>query len=289
VAALFVNPFGYKLVIYPFDLAYRQKITVTYVEEWLSVDFHTPRGKVVMLVLAALLLGALASRVRWKLEEVALCMLAIYSGITYSRFLFLAAILLTPLLTKFLHAIPPYNPEIDKPLLNALFLAGAVGVVAFQFPSNSKLEKTVTERFPLGAMTYLNGHPLDGHVFNYYMWGGYITLHHPEVKTFVDSRSDIFEYRGVLQEYMDAISLKKTVEVLDKYKVRYILFPPAEPISYFLRHTQGWRIAYEDSVSVIWERAELPPDVESASPSVETRQSPPENDKPSNPVPGRGV
>jgi hypothetical protein len=289
LAALFVNPFGYRLVFYPFDLAYRQKLTVTYVEEWLSVDFHTPRGKIVMMVLAALLLGALASRVRWKLEEVALCMLGVYSGITYSRFLFLAAILLTPLLTKFLHRIPPYKPEIDKPLLNAAFLAGVVCVFVLQFPSDAKLEKTVTERFPQGAMTYLDGHPLDGHVFNYYMWGGYITLHHPEIKTFVDSRSDIFEYRGVLQDYMDAISLKKSVEVLDKYKVRYALFPPAEPISYFLRHTKGWRPAYEDSVSVLWERVEPLPGVEPVSPSVETRQSPPENDKPSNTAPGRGV
>ncbi len=274
LVALFVNPFGYRLVLYPFDLAYRQTLTVTYVEEWLSVDFHTPRGKIVMLVLLALLVGALAPRVRWKLEEVALCVLGIYSGITYSRFLFLAAILVTPVLTKFLHRLPPYKPEIDKPLLNGVFLAGSVCVVALQFPSDAKLEQVVAERFPRDAMTYLDTHPLDGPVFNYYMWGGYITLQRPEIKTFIDSRSDIFEYRGVLQDYMDVISLKKTVEVLDKYKVRYVLFPPAEPLSYFLRHTRGWCPTYEDSVSVLLERVGPVPGDTAASRSGEMRRSP---------------
>lgn len=276
--ALFVNPFGYRLVIYPFDMAYRQKLTVTYVEEWLSVDFHTPRGKIVMLLLLALLVGALAPRIRWKLEEVGLCALAIYSGITYSRFLFLAAILVTPVLTKFLHRLPPYKPEVDKPLLNGVFLAAAVCVVVVEFPSGAKLEQGVAESFPQRAMTYLDAHPLNGRVFNYYTWGGYITLHHPEIKTFVDSRSDIFEYRGVLQDYMDAISLKKSVEVLDKYEVRYVLFPPAEPLSYFLRHTQGWCLAYEDSVSILLERVGLVSGTAPASPNAEMHQSLPESE-----------
>ncbi|HET9373836.1 MAG TPA: hypothetical protein VFO40_02620, partial [Chthoniobacterales bacterium] len=33
VAALFVNPYGYKLVLYPFDLAFRQKLNIAHVAE----------------------------------------------------------------------------------------------------------------------------------------------------------------------------------------------------------------------------------------------------------------
>ena len=50
VAALFVNPFGYHLVFYPFDLAFKQKLTVNNIEEWASVDFHDARGKIVLVV-----------------------------------------------------------------------------------------------------------------------------------------------------------------------------------------------------------------------------------------------
>src|SRR5574341_1238251 len=51
LAALFINPYGYRLVRYPFDLAFRQKLNVSNVEEWMSVDFHSLRGKVLIAVL----------------------------------------------------------------------------------------------------------------------------------------------------------------------------------------------------------------------------------------------
>lgn len=253
-AALFINPFGYRLVYYPFDLAFRQKLTVSNVQEWQSVDFHTPRGKIVVAVILALLIAALLSRARWKLEEVVLCMFGIYTGVTYMRFLFLAAIVLTPLLTKFLDCLPPYNAAIDKPYLNVVIFAGILCIVIVKFPSEVQLEKGVEERFPVAAITYLEQHPLQGNLFNYYMWGGYITFRRPDIKTFVDSRSDIYEYRGVLQEYLDVVSLKKSMEVLDKYRVRYVLFPPDDPLAYLLRQQPGWKIQFEDKVSALFER-----------------------------------
>ena len=124
VAALFVNPFGYHLVFYPFDMAFKQKLTVNNIEEWASVDFHDARGKIVLVLLVVLLVGALLSRHRWELGELGLAVLAVYSGLTYVRFLFLAAILLAPLLAKFLDFLPPYRPEIDKHWLNGVILAG---------------------------------------------------------------------------------------------------------------------------------------------------------------------
>src|SRR5713101_380830 len=59
VAALFVNPFGYRLVLYPLDLAFRQKLNIAHVAEWVSVDFHDLRGQLVFLLIVTLLLGSL--------------------------------------------------------------------------------------------------------------------------------------------------------------------------------------------------------------------------------------
>ena len=70
VPMLFINPYGYKGVIYPFDLAFRQKLNVEHVIEWASLNFHEGRGKIVLGLLLALLLLALAGRKQWKLAEV---------------------------------------------------------------------------------------------------------------------------------------------------------------------------------------------------------------------------
>ena len=41
IGALFVNPFGYRLVFYPFDFLFRQSSNLKYTQEWQAVDFTT--------------------------------------------------------------------------------------------------------------------------------------------------------------------------------------------------------------------------------------------------------
>ena len=110
-AAVFINPFGAHLAFYPFDLAFRQKLNIAHVAEWVSVDFHDARGKVVLAVLIILLLGALLRQDRWSLTDVALVAFGLYSGLTYIRFLFLLGIVAAPLISKLLDFFPPYCPR----------------------------------------------------------------------------------------------------------------------------------------------------------------------------------
>ena len=76
----------------------------------------------------------------------------------------------------------------------------------------------------------------------------------PAIPTFVDSRTDIFEYKGVLKDYLDLIALKNTLDQLDKYGAHYVLFPKADPVSYLLRHNTAWKVAYEDDHDDVFER-----------------------------------
>ena len=261
VAALFVNPFGYHLVYYPFDLAFRQKLTVNNISEWASVDFNEPvRGQVVLIMLAALVLGALLTKHKWELGQLGLALLALYSSLTYVRFLFLAAILLAPLFAQFLDFVPPYRPEIDKPFLNAAMIVAMLVIIIAHFPTEEMLENGVAERYPTAAVPYVKVHGLPGRTLNHYAWGGYLVWKDPNLKTFVDTRSDIYEYEGVLGDYLDLFRLKNSLKVLDKYQIRSVVFPPKEPLAYLLAHNVDWKIVYNDSVTEIFERVgPLPP------------------------------
>ena len=266
LAVLLVNPYGYRLVFYPFDLAFRQKLNTAYGEEWASVNFHNAQGKVVLLVLVALLLGSVLARYQWKLEDLLLALFAAYSALSHIRFLVLAAVLLAPLLAKFLDFMPPYRPEIDKPLLNAGVVALAAVLMVKWLPSQASLENERDKAFPTQALGFVMSHGLAGErMFNYYGWGGYLAWVHPEVKTFIDSRTDIFEYTGVLKDYLDATGLKDTLKVLDRRQVQWVLFPPRDPVSYFLAHTDNWRVVYNDSVAEVFERAGTAPVTSSAN------------------------
>ena len=261
VAALFVNPFGSRLVFYPFDMAFHQKLNISHVAEWVSVNFHDLRGKFVLALLLTLLVMALLRRTRWQLAELGLVLFALYSGLTYVRFLFLLAIVIAPVLTRILDFVPQYRPEADTPLINALVICLMIGSIIHYWPTSSEMEKSISERYPAQALSYLKAHPPSGAMLNFYLWGGYLSWNDRDLKVFIDSRVDIFEYAGVLKDYLDLLNLSQSKSILDKYKIRYVLFPQPggyseSALTYVLEHDPGWKVIYSDRLTVLLERSD---------------------------------
>ena len=256
VAFLFVNPYGWRLVFYPLDLAFRQKTNIEHVTEWVSLNFHEPRGKFALLLLIVMVLNTLLrSRRLWSVTDLALVSFGVYSGLTYVRFLCLMGILLAPVLAKMLDFVPHYRPDLETPIINVLVALLIIAGIVHYWPKQSSLANTVQAQYPIGAVSYLKTHPLNGPMLNYYLWGGYLNWREPSVKVFIDGRADIFDYSGVFREYLDVIGIHRPDAILDKYKIRYVLFPHNEPLSYVLERNAGWRTVYSDGNSVLFERA----------------------------------
>jgi hypothetical protein len=255
-AALFVNPFGARLVWYPFDLAFRQNLNISHVAEWVSVNFHDMRGKLVFVLIVTLLLTALLRRRRWTVAELGLVLFALYSGLTYIRFLFLLAIVAAPLLAKLLDFIPRYRPEADTPFINAGVIVLMIAGMVHYWPASSEIQVKLAKEYPAEFLPYLKSHPPAGPVLTAYLWGGYLEWNARDLKTFVDSRVDIFEYAGVLKDYLDVLSLKQPDTILDKYKIRYVLLSPDEALVYVLQRDPKWKEIYSDKVCVLLERAD---------------------------------
>lgn len=256
VLALFANPYGWRLVAYPFDLAFRQKLNIANVVEWRTLDFHSPRGKIALATLLFAIVLQLFRRRRWMLHEVLFLLIGIYAGFTYSRFLFLTAILVLPFLARDIEGwIPHYRAEFDKRWLNLIIMSACIALICLKFPSRQQLLRAESRQFPDGARKYLEHLHPQGNVLNDYLWGGYLIRNLPEVPVFIDSRVDVFESNGVFRDYLDATRLRGTFQVLDKYRIRYVLFERNSPLSYLLEHTPGWKIDYQDSSSILFERS----------------------------------
>ncbi len=257
VAAVFANPYGAGLVLWSVEYPFRMKLGVAHVQEYLSVDFHSARGKLVLILLIGLLAAALLSNYRWKLTDLLLTAFALYSGLTYERFLFLAAILLSPLIAKFLDFLPPYQPHIDKPVLNGIIMAGVLATFFLWFPSSGRMNKLLAKQYPVGAVSYLKTHEITGLIFNDYLWGGYLEWNDRQARTFIDSRVDVFEDAGVLKDYLDAIGMTDPIEVLDKYHIRYVLLSVQQPIVYLLKRESDWKVLYQSKTAVLFERSSI--------------------------------
>jgi len=173
---------------------------------------------------------------------------------TYSRFLFLAAIVLTPMLAKELDFFPPYRPQIDKIWLNTALVVAIVAGCVWRFPSREYLMRDTVRNYPVKALSYLQQFRPQGRVFNDCLWGGYLIWNLRDIPVFIDSRIDIYEYNGVFADYLDAMGNKNTLEILDKYRIRYVLYRQDSAVGYLLMHTPGWKIDYQDGMTVLLER-----------------------------------
>jgi hypothetical protein len=172
-----------------------------------------------------------------------------------------------PLLAKLLDFFPPYRPELDTPRLNAAVILAMLVAMAYFWPRPAAIQKSLAEVYPADGVSYLKAHPPQGNMLNFYLWGGYLDWSDPQLKVFVDSRVDIFEYTGVLQDYLDLLGadtlLRRLDAVVQKYNIRYVLFPPGDspkPLLHgtavidLLQRDPHWKVVYQDKVCVLMER-----------------------------------
>jgi hypothetical protein len=255
-AGLFINPYGWRLVAYPLDVAFRQRATVENIAEWGSLDFHSARGKIVVVIFVLLAVLQLVRRRRWPVEDVALGVIGFYGAVTYVRFLFLIAILVVPLLAIDFrtHEARQSGSDKDQRLISALVMAALIAMMARAYPTGGRLHAGVAEAFPEKAIPYVRSIAGRGNLFNDFNWGGYFEWEAPEVKEFIDPRVDIFVHEGVMSDYLRATKLQDTFAVLDKYQIRYVLLERDYPAAYLLGHSAEWKRAYDDGQAVVFER-----------------------------------
>jgi hypothetical protein len=252
--ALFANPYGWRLVPYPFNMAFHQALNIANVEEWHSLDLRSFRGRLFLVSLTALFLSQLLRRRRWTLDELAFLFIGIYAGFAYSRFLFLAAILSLPLIARHLTWPSRSRKRRNHPWLNALLLVGLTPLVASHPGPVTQRPDADESKFPVQALPFLRGFHPRGSVFNEYLWGGFLEWNVRQIPVMIDPRADIFEYNGTFKDYLDAVHLKDTRAILDRYRIRYVLFERDAPLVTLLRQTPEWTVDYEDTTTILLER-----------------------------------
>lgn len=255
VVALTVTPYGLRLAAYPMEMALFQPVNIASIREWQPLSPDLLMGKLFVGLLLLFFLAHVLFRPNYRLEEIVLLLFAVFSASVHRRFFLLLIFLLAPVVATLLARwLPPYQPTKDHPLLNAiLMLLVAAGLVAF-FPSQRALESVVAQNYPQKAVGYLRQHPVGGPMLNEYGWGGYLIWSlSPNHRVFIDGRADIYEYGGVLSDYMSITHLKPdTLPLLRKHGVEACLIQSEAPLGTLLAAMPDWEQVYRDELSVIY-------------------------------------
>jgi hypothetical protein len=272
VCALFINPYGWHLLAYPFDLAFHQTLNITHVEEWRPLDLQSSRGVIFLASLAALfftqIITPTTNRRTWTTGELAFVAIGTYSAFRHTRFLFLAAIVVMPTIGGHLaHAVHSMRRGVanttksraltawSRAWLNAILLTAMILLSYCAMAYRSRSLRAPSKDFPEAALPFLKSFQPYGPLFNECLWGGYITYNVPHLQVFIDSRFDIFERNGTLKDYLDIIGLRKSVELLDLHHIRYVLFERDTPLVYLLQQTHQWQPLYDDGSTILLEHS----------------------------------
>jgi hypothetical protein len=238
VAALFVNPYGWRLLWNPIDMAVNQKLNIGYVLEWQPLNLGWFVGKAAFLSIALMVIANAMNGRKWKVYEFALVFFAWYAAFNHARFTFLAAILTVPMLGADLtRSLFPVSEQKTIPAMNALIAAGAIGVVAWYFPTNDQMQKGFVTDTPMQLVTSIQP---GWRTLNQEHIGGIMDFN--SKPTFIDTRWDTFEHHGIMQDFIDTLHSHDSLKLLDKYRIDHVLLRKEEPLIYLLERTPGWKV-----------------------------------------------
>ena len=254
VAALFVNPIGPRLVLYPLNVIFSQPANLGAVEEWFPPDLGSDRALGMVGLLAAVFGLAVARRCTIRLQELLVLAAASAMAFQHFRMLFLFGIVIAPILCRLLRS-DYENPGQDHPGANAFLIFASLTVMAVIFPDAPALQAQVNSTSPAAAVEYIRHAGLAGPMLNDYRFGGYLIWALPQEKVFIDGRTDVFDWTGVMDEYGRWATLNEAPpELLKKYGIRLCLLSAQAPMARVMPYLPGWRKSYADSVAVVFVR-----------------------------------
>ena len=103
------------------------------------------------------------------------------------------------------------------------------------------------------VMEYLKtGYP-DGNLLNDYEWGDYLLYGlNPPPKVFIDGRADMYGEK-IFSDYGKMAQLEKeTDELIDEYRIDWILFPKDHILVRYLGGCKGWKYLFRnDDVEIL--------------------------------------
>jgi len=255
--ALFVNPVGWPVAAYPLRTMFDRRMPLDAVAEWQNLAFDDIRAFGLLVLAAAILLIALIRRTVLYLDEIVLLGMTCVMAVLHQRLLFVWGIVAAPTLCRQLSGVwDGYKPERDRPLLNAVMIAGSLAVVAAAFPSRAALVSQIEQANPVQAVEFLRDSHLTGRMLNEYTYGGYLGWTLPEQKVFIDGRADVFAWTGVLADYGALVTLRQDPAVLlDRYRIDFCLLSRSAPLARVLPYLPGWSEQYSDRQAIIFVRS----------------------------------
>ncbi len=279
-----LNPYGLDLYRHISESYFHSQFLSDHVNEWTSPDFHAPITKFYEFILLASLVVFAVSYRRLNFSEIGLVVFFTHLSLYSRRHIPLYVVIVMPLimrhLTECLTALE--SEQFIKPWLRRKlegFNTFSKGILLFECQFKGLLipcgtacilvvlclnrgywagEKVLDanfdpSRFPIRAAEFIESFKPKGKVFTTDSWGGFVIYRfHPRYGVFIDGRSDMYGQRFI-EQYLKVRDLNyEWKEVLEEYRIEWILLPVHYGLATTLKELRGWKSVYDDQNAIIF-------------------------------------
>ena len=147
-----ITPYGTRLATYPFDMAFSQPINVANIQEWQSMPFNLPGGKLFLALVLGFVIAQMTLRRKWRPDEFALFLVGTAMACLHLRFILIFVPFFAPFLATILARwTPPYSRAKDLFVVNAAIMALVAVAMVYYFPSKATLQQNVSQTYPVAS------------------------------------------------------------------------------------------------------------------------------------------
>jgi ABC-type amino acid transport system permease subunit len=269
VAACMANPIGPMLPARVIGIL-RNDYLLSRTVEFQSPDFHMLYGRILLVVILAVIATLALRRERPSLPRLAVMLMLLAGALYARRNIPLFGIVALPLLALELDAAFRGLTTAWLARVRATFDAGeriavrwrwapwftvaliVLGATGGRIAGTRIVRAEFDERtFPVAAVAAAREAGLQGNMLNLFTWGGYIIWAWPEQRVYIDGMTD-FLGNAVLESYSKVLWLEPGWETeLDAHDVTLAIMPAGSRVVHALSSKPGWLTWYEDDVATI--------------------------------------
>ena len=262
-----INPFGYNMLLYPFQNMLDSSMT-NYIVEWNSPSFHNLLGLYIFLMIAIPLFNLIMQNNKMKLHEIAFQLLMFYMCLKSQRFIGMYGIYSTWTLGKYFVIDKDIYKVLSKPFIKyikpltcmfGIVLVSVTILVGYKQINNIKeiglidndgfyTDEAVKELIEVQPKR----------LFNDYSQGGYLlyklTEYNSDIKIFSYGLGDVFS-KDLLPDSVNLSDIYTNPrEIIDKYNFDYMITTKYHTLHYYLDECIDYKLIYDDGECFIYEK-----------------------------------
>ena len=259
IAATLLNPYFTGIYKVAYQLG-TQPGLVNFITELGSLPFRS-MSNYILLMIGISAVALLGYRRQSGLFSWALLLWAIVFSFRSQRDMWLLAIIGAVTIAECLETKQNTEAKRTKYPLCSIGI-GIVLVIAstcwFTRASSEKLLAKTAATFPAGAVEFVKTRRLSGPLFNDFNWGGYLIWNLPELPVSIDGRTNVHGTPRILRSAATWQGRHDWNSDLELQQARLVIGPVDSPLCSLLRGDPHYHLAYEDSLTSVFTRADLP-------------------------------